>query len=127
MPPGYVHSRLRGDLIIGLASADVGGCPHRDRYVTGFLPHQVRSPRTGEGRAHPAVAEYSRTTLAGTPATTHRSGTWPRTTEPAATTTFRPMHAPGSTTAPAPSQLPGPIETAVLLGHCLPIGMSGSE
>ena len=50
----------------------------------------------------------------------------PRTTEPAAITTLRPMHAPGSTTAPAPSQLPEPMRTAAFIGICLPIGMSGS-
>jgi hypothetical protein len=69
---------------------------------------------------------YCLITRAGTPATTHRSGTVPRTTEPAAITTLRPMQAPGSTTAPAPSQLPDPIWTAALLGICRPIGMSGS-
>ena len=69
---------------------------------------------------------YCRTTRAGTPATTHRSGTVPRTTEPAAMTTFRPMLAPGSTTTPAPSQLPEPIRTSALRGICLPIGLSGS-
>ena len=53
-------------------------------------------------------------------------GTVPRTTEPAAMTTLRPMHAPGSTTAPAPSQLPEPIRTAAFMGVCLPIGTSGS-
>ena len=66
------------------------------------------------------------TTRAGTPAATHRSGTVPRTTEPAAITTLRPMHAPGSTTAPAPSQLPEPMRTAAFTGICLPIGTSGS-
>ena len=50
----------------------------------------------------------------------------PRTTEPAAITTFRPMRAPGSTTAPAPSQLPEPMRTAAFTGICLPIGTSGS-
>jgi hypothetical protein len=50
----------------------------------------------------------------------------PRTTEPAAMTTLWPMHAPGSTTAPAPSQLPEPMRTAALIGICLPIGTSGS-
>jgi hypothetical protein len=28
---------------------------------------------------------------------------------------------------PAPSQVPAPIETALLLGHCRPIGVSGSS
>ena len=66
------------------------------------------------GADQPPSGEYVLTTRAGTPATTHRSGTAPRTTEPAAITTLRPMHAPGSTTAPAPSQLPEPIRTAAL-------------
>ena len=30
-------------------------------------------------------------------------------------------YAPGSTITPAPSQLPAPMDTAVLLGHCRPI------
>ena len=64
--------------------------------------------------------------LAGTPATTQRSGTCPRTTDPAPTTTFRPMTVPGSMIAPAPSQLPAPIETGAFAGHCRPIGVSGS-
>ena len=33
-------------------------------------------------------------------------------------TTLRPMHAPGSTTAPAPSQLPEPMRTAAFSGSC---------
>jgi hypothetical protein len=36
------------------------------------------------------------------------------------------MHAPGRMIAPAPSQVPEPMETAVLRGSCLPIGISGS-
>ena len=60
-----------------------------------------------EGRDQPFPAAYSRTTRAGTPATTQWPGTWPRTTAPAATTTFRPMLAPGRMTAPAPIQQPG--------------------
>src|SRR5450755_3847393 len=79
-----------------------------------------------EGRDQPLPAVYSRTTRAGAPATTQWLGTLPRTTAPAATTTFRPMLAPGRTTAPAPSQQPGPIDTAALLGHWRPIGTSGS-
>ncbi len=47
-------------------------------------------------------------TRAGTPATTQWSGMSPRTTEPAATTTLRPMLAPGRTIAPAPSHEPDP-------------------
>jgi len=68
---------------------------------------------------------YSRTIRAGTPATTHRSGTVPRTTEPAATVTFWPMHEPGRMMAPAPSQEPAPIETSVFTGHCRPMGSTG--
>ena len=49
--------------------------------------------------------------FAGTPATTEWSGTLPRTTACAATTTFWPMRAPGRITAPWPIQLPDPIET----------------
>ena len=63
---------------------------------------------------------------AGTPATTQWSGTWPRTTDPAPTTTWRPMQEPGSTIAPAPSQLPAPIDTGAFAGHWRPIGTSGS-
>ncbi len=74
----------------------------------------------------PSPGSYRLTTRAGTPAATHRSGTVPRTTEPAAITTLRPMHAPGSTIAPAPSQLPEPMRTASLRGSCRPIGTSGS-
>jgi hypothetical protein len=70
---------------------------------------------------------YDRTTRAGTPATTQWSGTTPRTTEPPATTTLRPMHAPGSTIAPAPSQLPAPMLTGLFTGNCLPIGTSRSR
>ena len=45
----------------------------------------------------------SQTIFAGTPATTHRSGTSARTTEPAATTTtLRPIRAPGKTITPIP-------------------------
>src|SRR5262249_31793190 len=80
----------------------------------------------GSGGFHPLPGTYSRTIFAGTPATTQRSGITPRTTDPAATTTFPPMTAPGNTTTPAPSQLPGPMDTAVLLGHCRPMGTSGS-
>jgi len=50
----------------------------------------------------------------------------PRTTEPAAMTTLRPMRAPGRITAPVPSQLPEPMRTAAFSGICLPIGTSGS-
>src|SRR5438552_3050992 len=46
--------------------------------------------RPETGRDQPVFAPYSRTIRAGTPATTHRSGISPRTTEPAATTTLRP-------------------------------------
>ena len=69
----------------------------------------------------------SRTIRAGTPATTQWSGTVPRTTEPAATTTLRPMFAPGSTIAPAPSHEPLPMLTGRFTGNCLPIGVSGSS
>ncbi len=65
--------------------------------------------------------------MAGAPATTAWSATSPRTTAPAATTTLRPSRAPGSITAPVPTQLPGPIETGSLRGHCLPTGSSGSS
>src|SRR6266566_10087845 len=78
------------------------------------------------GGFQPLPGMYSRTTLAGTPATTQQSGTSPRTTEPAATTTFLPTAAPGSTIAPAPSHVPEPMDTVSLLGHCLPIGVPGS-
>src|SRR6202008_2317927 len=81
---------------------------------------------TGTGGFQPLPGTYSRTIFAGTPATTHRSGTTPRTTNPAATTTLPTMAAPGITMPPAPSQLPGRIETEVLLGHCRPMGTSGS-
>ena len=64
---------------------------------------------------------------AGTPATTHRSGITPRTTEPAAITTFLPMRAPGSTIAPAPSHEPLPMLTGRFTGNWRPIGMSGSS
>ena len=64
---------------------------------------------------------------AGTPATTHRSGITPRTTEPAAITTFRPMRAPGKTIAPAPSHEPLPMLTGRFTGNWRPIGMSGSS
>jgi hypothetical protein len=69
----------------------------------------------------------SRTTFAGTPATTQLSCTGPRTTDPAATTTLRPIAAPGSTIAPAPSQEPAPMRTGWLTGYWLPIGVSGSS
>jgi len=80
----------------------------------------------GSGGDQPSPGRYVLTTRAGTPATTHQSGTVPRTTEPAAITTLRPTQAPGSTTAPAPSQLPEPIRTAAFSGSCLPIGTAGS-
>jgi hypothetical protein len=50
----------------------------------------------------------------------------PRTTAPAATTTLRPICAPGSTTEPAPSQLPAPMLTGTLTGSWRPIGITGS-
>jgi len=78
------------------------------------------------GQVHPSPVTYSRTTRAGTPATTQQLGTTPRTTDPAATTTLRPMTAPGRTITPAPSQLPDPMDTAALLGHWRPMGTSGS-
>src|SRR5262245_12349187 len=49
---------------------------------------------------------------AGAPAATHSSGRSPVTTDPAATTTWRPMRAPGSTTVPCPSHDPAPTTTA---------------
>jgi hypothetical protein len=69
----------------------------------------------------------SRTIFAGTPATTQWSGTTPRTTAPAATTTLRPMLAPGRMIAPAPSHEPAPMLTGRLTGNWLPIGTSGSS
>ncbi len=65
--------------------------------------------------------------MAGAPATTAWSGMSPRTTAPAATTTFRPSRAPGRMTAPVPIQLPEPILTGSVRGHCLPTGTSGSS
>ena len=72
-------------------------------------------------------ASQRRTTRAGAPATTAWSGTSPRTTAPAATTTFRPIRAPGRITAPVPIQQPGPISTGSIRGHCLPMGSCGSS
>ena len=69
----------------------------------------------------------SRTIFAGTPATTHRSGISPRTTAPAATTTLRPILAPGRMIAPAPSHEPAPMLTGRFTGNWLPIGVSGSS
>ena len=63
------------------------------------------------------------TMRAGTPATTQRSGTSPRTTAPAATTTCSPICAPGRITALAPSQLPEPMRTGASVGHWRPIGL----
>ena len=78
------------------------------------------------GESQPASV-CSRMTLAGTPATTHRSGISPRTTDPAAITTFRPIRAPGSTMAPAPSHEPLPMLTGRLTGNWRPMGTSGSS
>ena len=84
-------------------------------------------PQAGAlGDSQPASV-CSRMIRAGTPATTHRSGITPRTTEPAAITTFRPIRAPGKTIAPAPSHEPPPMLTGRLTGNWRPIGMSGSS
>ena len=76
---------------------------------------------------HPAPSTQRRTMRAGTPATTQRSGTSPRTTAPAATTTCSPICAPGRMTALAPSQLPEPMRTGASVGHCRPMGSTGSS
>ena len=76
------------------------------------------------GRQPSAVC--SRMIRAGTPATTQWSGMVPRTTEPAATTTLRPMLAPGRMIAPAPSHEPAPMRTGRLTGNWRPIGVPGS-
>jgi len=47
--------------------------------------------------------------------------------DPAAITTFRPIRAPGSTMAPAPSHEPLPMLTGRLTGNWRPIGTSGSS
>jgi hypothetical protein len=60
---------------------------------------------------------WRRTTRAGAPATTQWSGTSPRTTDAAATATFRPMRAPGRMMAPVPSQQPDPMETGSSVGY----------
>jgi hypothetical protein len=52
-----------------------------------------------------------RSTLAGTPAATEKSGMSQVTTELAPTTTWRPIVTPGSTTDPVPNQEPSPIST----------------
>ena len=46
---------------------------------------------------------------------------------PAATTTCSPICAPGRMTALAPSQLPEPMRTGASVGHCRPIGSTGSS
>lgn len=46
----------------------------------------------------------------------------PATTAPAATTTWRPIREPGSTTAPCPSHDPEPIETGSFFHIWVPIG-----
>ncbi|GDY81535.1 hypothetical protein SAVCW2_07340 [Streptomyces avermitilis] len=74
------------------------------------------------GGCQPSAGVQRRTTRAGAPATTAWSGTTPRTTAPAATTTFRPIRAPGRITAPVPIQQPDPIDTGSIRGHCLPMG-----
>src|SRR6185312_10497675 len=76
---------------------------------------------------HPSPSTHRRTIRAGTPATTQRSGTSPRTTAPAATTTCSPICVPGRITALAPSQLPEPMRTAASVGHWRPIGSTGSR
>ena len=78
-------------------------------------------------RTHPSPGTSFRMTLAGTPPITEWSGIVPRTTEPAATTTLRPMRVPGSTTDPWPIQVPEPIDTGSWPPSCLPMGVSGSE
>ena len=74
----------------------------------------------------PSWDEYLFTTLAGEPTATQWSGISPVTTEPAPTATLRPMRLPGSTTTPVPSQLPDPMCTLDSIGHCAPMGRSGS-
>ena len=69
---------------------------------------------TSFSSTQPAPSTQRRTMRAGTPATTQRSGTSPRTTAPAATTTCSPICAPGRMTALAPSQLPEPMRTGGL-------------
>src|SRR5258708_5071010 len=116
---------MRGSPGVRLVPLSKPKITHRDRLLSP-PPQEADSPTQPAGRDQPDPATYSRTIRAGTPATTHRSGTVPRTTDPAATTTFRPMRAPGKTTAPAPSQVPEPIDTDMFTGHCRPIGTSGS-
>ena len=84
-------------------------------------------PKAGASGDSQPASVCSRMIRAGTPATTHRSGITPRTTEPAAITTFLPMRAPGNTIAPAPSHEPLPMLTGRFTGNWRPIGMSGSS
>ena len=65
-------------------------------------------------------------TLAGTPPITAWSGNVPVTTEPAATTTFRPRWVPARITVPWPIQQPSPITTGLWAPSWLPGGVFGS-
>ena len=90
---------------------------------------RVRLPRPGARRATAASrprCARGRSSRARPPP---RSGRGPcrGPPSPAATTTLRPMLAPGSTIAPAPSHEPAPMLTGRLTGNWLPIGMSGSS
>src|SRR5262249_28908110 len=80
----------------------------------------------GSDLVQPVSRLKSLTTRAGAPVTTHRSPISPRTTEPAATTTFLPITDPGRPTTPVPCHVPAPILTGLFTVHCLPMGASGS-
>jgi CheY-like chemotaxis protein len=112
--------RLRDTLDALGAQLAPGGRPPGDPRMGGSRPSSPLG-----GGCQPAWV-CSRTILAGTPAATQWSGTSPRTTEPAAITTLRPIRAPGSTITPAPSHDPEPIVTVRFTGTWRPIGVSGS-
>ncbi len=79
-----------------------GGSRRSRASVAGPVRSTNTCSHTGHrlGRRQSSGSPSFRMTLAGTPPTMVWSGTSPRTTDPAATTTFRPMQAPGRITEP---------------------------
>ena len=115
--------RLRGARTSAFTETAVDGIPISDKLEVFAGDNEMPSCAPA---ARPAD-HSSLTTTAGLPATMQLSGSSPRTTLLAATTTWRPMVAPGRTTVPWPSHDPSPMRTGRSGWTCTEIGRSRSS